>query len=1008
MQREIPLVGGLSLRLVRKSALLGLATAIAASFSSAFAGTAFYEFTTDPTTDPNLVIAGNNDQPWQETTGNPGGFLALTYSQNSQDGKVVFPDIDPGKIVTAFKFEADLRVGNSTGDRGADGFSVSFARAGDPVLENPADNAGFAGGIPEGGTTTGIAVSFDTWAGNTLPDSGDIEGIIVRVDNKTVLLQGLPTRHGACDDNTSLQTGPRNAQYWADGGDARLPEAWAGLCWQPFSIELDVTGKLTVIWKGRRVLDGYQTEYFPTASRLVLAARTGGANENTHFDNIRLTTTAVEAGAPPTDPTNLQATTVGARRVALTWGASTDAAGRVSYEVERNGVKINSGLLTTNVYVDLGAKPGVATTYRVRAVNVAGATSGYATLNVTTAAEVAGQGFLLGEIFDSVAGTAVQGLLDDPKYQANTPDRTAYLNGLSFGETSNFGNTFGENFGIRIKGTLTVPETGQYHFFLRSDDASQFFLNGAGAALPVPGVDAALMQEDGCCAAFQETDIGDARTTATPVSLTAGTQYGFVYIVKEGGGGDWGQVAMRKVGDTTPASSLSPIRGPLVTGVGDPVGANVTITTQPASQTVVANEAVTFSVSATHTSPYGAPIVYQWYRNNQIIAGATASSYTIPVALATDNNAVYKVWVGTLGANVTSSDATLTVQTDTKAPTIASVTPDDTFTRVTVKFSEPVTSPTATTAGNYTLSGGRTVSAAERVDNFTIRLTTSQLAEETDYTLTVVNVADNAGNPTAANTTATFKSWGLVSNRAQLQLFNNIAGTATQGLYDDPKFPNSPDSVLYRSGLSFGEETNFGNTYGDNFGAVMRGWLIPTETAQYHFFIRSDDASQLYVSADATLPNPLTSTAIAEETGCCEGFKEPDPNAVQPFETTITPISLTAGQRYGVVFVVKEGGGGDWGQVAWRKVGDTTAAGSLPFISNHVYYFGPQSAPPQPQFSAVTRSGNNLTITWTGAGTLESSPTVGTGATWTAVAGAGAGTATVPVTGAGLFFRIRQ
>ena len=40
----------------------------------------------------------------------------------------------------------------------------------------------FAGGIMEGGSTTGIAISFDTWSGNTYSDGGDIEGILVRVD----------------------------------------------------------------------------------------------------------------------------------------------------------------------------------------------------------------------------------------------------------------------------------------------------------------------------------------------------------------------------------------------------------------------------------------------------------------------------------------------------------------------------------------------------------------------------------------------------------------------------------------------------------------------------------------------------------------------------------------------------------------------------------------------------------------------------------------------------------
>jgi hypothetical protein len=41
--------------------------------------------------------------------------------------------------------------------------------------------------------TTGIAICFDTWAGNTLPDGADIEGIIVRVDNVTILRQEMPT-----------------------------------------------------------------------------------------------------------------------------------------------------------------------------------------------------------------------------------------------------------------------------------------------------------------------------------------------------------------------------------------------------------------------------------------------------------------------------------------------------------------------------------------------------------------------------------------------------------------------------------------------------------------------------------------------------------------------------------------------------------------------------------------------------------------------------------------------
>jgi hypothetical protein len=261
------------------------------------AGTATYDFSTDPTTDPAITITGNNDAPYQAAGGNPGGFLAVTYPQGSQSCTVLFPDIDAGRLVKAFKFEADLRVGNPTGDRAADGFSVSFCRAGDRLLADPANASGFAGGGPaEFGTETGIAVSFDTWSGNALPDTADIEGIIVRVDNVTVNKTTLATRNGACDDLTTLQTGPRDAAYWDGGGDPREPGSWAGLCWKPFLIDLDETGKLTVTWKGNTILDKFQTTYFPSVSRLVLAGRTGGANEHTHFDNIKLTT--IQADQP--------------------------------------------------------------------------------------------------------------------------------------------------------------------------------------------------------------------------------------------------------------------------------------------------------------------------------------------------------------------------------------------------------------------------------------------------------------------------------------------------------------------------------------------------------------------------------------------------------------------------------------------------------------------------------------------------------------------------------------
>jgi len=85
------------------------------------------------------------------------------------------------------------------------------------------------------------------------------------------------------------------------------------------------------------------------------------------------------------------------------------------------------------------------------------------------------------------------------------------------------------------------------------------------------------------------------------------------------------------------------------------------ITTQPASQTVLAGVSTTFSVVAEGTAP-----TYQWYFNDTAISGATTSTYTI-VSPLNINAGFYTVIVANSAGSVTSSPAVLTVNT---APSI--------------------------------------------------------------------------------------------------------------------------------------------------------------------------------------------------------------------------------------------------------------------------------------------------------------------------------------------------
>lgn len=81
------------------------------------------------------------------------------------------------------------------------------------------------------------------------------------------------------------------------------------------------------------------------------------------------------------------------------------------------------------------------------------------------------------------------------------------------------------------------------------------------------------------------------------------------------------------------------------------------IATQPAPQTVAVGQAAAFSVAAT-----GDGLSYQWQRNGADIAGATAATYVLNNAQASDDGSRFTVVVRNAGGGTTSAAATLQVK----------------------------------------------------------------------------------------------------------------------------------------------------------------------------------------------------------------------------------------------------------------------------------------------------------------------------------------------------------
>ncbi|MBL9126526.1 MAG: Ig-like domain-containing protein, partial [Verrucomicrobiales bacterium] len=307
----------------------------------------------------------------------------------------------------------------------------------------------------------------------------------------------------------------------------------------------------------------------------------------------------------------------------------------------------------------------------------------------------------------------------------------------------------------------------------------------------------------------------------------------------------------------------------------------------------------------------------------------------------------YDVVVSNDYGSATSQPVTLNVRpADTVAPVLRYAAGNRTFDGVRVWFSEPLDPATAQDAANYKLSDGLTVVSATLSapagsvgDNIVVLATSAQTPGKT-YTVTVGGVKDQAvpANLVAAGSSVGFSSWTLSSGFLAFEHYDGISGAAdsdiVKGLADPRVIAGKPTTSGYVQGR-FDTRTVFPDDSHEAYLARITGWIIPTESGDYYFFLGSDDAGRLYLSSNETPPNPETDTPICIEEDCCDAFAEPD--AGDP-ATTSSPISLQAGKRYAILALLKEGGGGDHMEVAWRKSTDTTPAASLPRIPGRYLY----------------------------------------------------------------------
>ncbi len=109
---------------------------------------------------------------------------------------------------------------------------------------------------------------------------------------------------------------------------------------------------------------------------------------------------------------------------------------------------------------------------------------------------------------------------------------------------------------------------------------------------------------------------------------------------------------------------------------------------------------------------------------------------------------------------------------------------------------------------------------------------------------------------------------------------------------------------------------------GNNYGTRYRGYVCPTTTGNYTFWISSDNDGELWLSTDS---NPANKTRIAHLTGAVTWS-----NFMQYTSQQSIAINLVAGQKYYIEALHKEDQGGDQLLIGWRT--PLMAANAAPVI----------------------------------------------------------------------------
>lgn len=367
--------------------------------------------------------------------------------------------------------------------------------------------------------------------------------------------------------------------------------------------------------------------------------------------------------------------------------------------------------------------------------------------------------------YEGITGTTVASFTADPQFP-NAPTFREQLDDFTPGPggASRFGLQGRDNssvqFGTWIRGYLEAPETGDYVFYIASDDNGELWLSSDHSEA---GKEKIAFESGAGTSLFTGPRLEERRSRAIP--LERGRKYYLEVLQKQGGGASLIQVGWERPDGTQeiiPARHLAqhPDDPYLGRSVSTPIfnpdgrdGGNL-----PPSATVAEGGEILLELDVIAQQP----TTIQWTLGGQPIPGESLSFLRLRNIPASGNGKLIEAQINSPGGTLRSSGTRLTVTPDPTPPQVADVRHGGNPNQLRVAFTERV-SASATNRANYELRSSNGTALPIEAASLLPGETTVVLQgafnfqRGAHYALTIRDVQDTASTPNTLTPNPTLK-----------------------------------------------------------------------------------------------------------------------------------------------------------------------------------------------------------------------------------------------------------